>query len=284
MANINDYRMRAHALAEELRSINAKATTEERDFKASESRRVAEIQSEADELRLKIANEERGRDIERRLVAEYAGGSLAAGRNTRTTSDAFTAAFVREVRSQYLGRDVGDPRGDVEERVLVGLTGSGDSFTDAGYAPRVLDFLAANSVVLKSGVTLIRTDKESVILPHLTSDVTAANYAQNATITSTDAGAETLTAVPRKYASLSTVSNELLRDGQHWDALGVLGRSGVRSVALSIDLACIEGAGTGTLIKGMKSVSGITSITQSGDTANGLTPASLDFIADAVAA
>lgn len=198
------------------------------------------------------------------------------------------AAVDAEQRSAIAANPVGLPgartevrAGDLlaaEMRAIGGAAGMGAAFTPADNATFVLDFLAKQSVIFRSGVNVIRTTGDSIILPHLTSDGTAGAVAEAGTIPLSDPNAESLTAVPRKFAQGARVANEVLADSKP-AALDALAKSLIRSVGLAYDLSAFEGNGTAPNVRGLKNVSGIGAVSMG---ANGAALTNLDPIADAL--
>lgn len=84
--------------------------------------------------------------------------------------------------------------------------------------------------------TRIGTDANSLHLPRLTSDVSAAWTAEGATIAKSQAGTDGYVAVPRKLAALATLSNELVRDSSP-EAMALVGDSTARVMAKELDTA-----------------------------------------------
>lgn len=160
-----------------------------------------------------------------------------------------------------------------------GSTGGG-AFTPSEFAGFFFDKLAAESVGLRSGFRVIRTGRDSLVVPRWTSDTTAAWTSEGAAISSTDADAGLITATPRKLAGLQALSNESISDSN--PALLDVAASGlVRAVALKLDLGFFEGSGSAPEIRGLKNVVGITAQSMG---AAGAVPTSLDPIADAIGA
>ncbi|MFC7544850.1 phage major capsid protein [Plantactinospora sp. GCM10030261] len=198
------------------------------------------------------------------------------------------AAVDAEQRSVIAANPVGVPgtrtevrAGDLlaaEVRALTGASGMGAAFTPAEQAGYVLDFLAKSSVIFRSGVQIIRTSGDSIVIPHMTSDGSAGAIAESANVPLSDPNAESLTAVPRKFMQGTRVPNEVLADSKP-AALEQLSRSLIRSVGLAYDLSCFEGNGTAPNVRGFKNVSGIGTLSNG---TNGGALTNLDVIADAL--
>jgi HK97 family phage major capsid protein len=198
------------------------------------------------------------------------------------------AHIEAEQRSAIAANPIGVPSGEkranagtllgAEVRAISGASGLGAAFTPAENAGFAIDFLSKNAVFLRSGVQVIRTAGDSIVIPHLTSDGTASTVAEGSALPSSDPVAEALTAVPRKFAQTALVGNETLADSKP-SALEALGNSLVRGVGLAYDLAAFEGNGTSPNVRGLKNVSGIQTFFVG---VNGAALASLDPIADAL--
>jgi len=131
--------------------------------------------------------------------------------------------------------------------------------------------------VLRSGVRTIRTDRDAIHIPHILADPAANWTAEGAPITSTDPNYEDIVATPRKLATLTAISNELIADSNP-DVVTLLSMQIARALALGFDLAFFEGSGVAPIIKGLKNVTGITL-----DATLAAAPANLDVFATAIA-
>jgi HK97 family phage major capsid protein len=165
----------------------------------------------------------------------------------------------------------------IELRALAGGTGAGVAISPDQWGPGFFDRLAATSVALKSGIRVIRTDRDALHVPRIDADPTAAWTAEGGTITPSDPGYTDLVATPRKLASLQTISNELIADSNP-DVVSLLEMQVARSLALKFDLGVFEGSGTPPEIRGLKNVVGIVL-----DATLAAAPANLDVFATAIA-
>lgn len=244
------------------RRVAMLATVDQRgdgSFLPSEVAEARDLRAQLDELDASIA--ETTDDELRENRAAAARRDLSAGARSDGTDTRLGEWFGRELR---------------------GLTGSGvtggGAFTPNGYSPFFWDRLAAASVLLKSGARVVMTNNDALLIPRWTADTTTGWTAEAATISSTDATADIITAVPRKLAALQALSTESIDDSSP-HLLEVVAQGMVRSVALKYDLGAFEGSGTAPEVRGLKNVAGIT--TQSLGT-NGLAIANLDPFADAI--
>ena len=179
-------------------------------------------------------------------------------------------------------RSVEDRLGDALRDVRVGETRA--LTTSATISPGELsttlfDKLRASSVGLSTGMTVLSTDKDSVVYPALTADVVPSWYAEAAPITPGDPTFASVTATPRKLAHLVQMSNEVIDDSDP-SIVDVLNNHLLRVLALKLDVGLFEGSGAAPEVRGLKNVAGIQTVTNVG--ANGGPLANLDAIADAI--
>lgn len=201
-------------------------------------------------------------------------------------ADALTRA--REQSDVQVQRGPGARGGDTlgrwlvtQTRALVGASGSGSYVVPEVYWSQVWDRLAANSVGLASGFTVVDLmdgTGDTLHIPRTTADAAAAWVSEAATISATDPTMSEVVATPRKLAALVQMSNEVLRDSNPSIADLVM-RNLLRSLALKLDLGFFEGSGSAPEIRGLKNVAGIGAVSMG---TNGATPTNLDPFADAI--
>jgi HK97 family phage major capsid protein len=186
-----------------------------------------------------------------------------------------TRSFVPLSQS---GTNVPKPKGlfGIELRALTTGAGAGAVIAPDQWGPGFFDRLAATSVMLRSGVKTIRTERDVLHMPRIDSDP-AANWTLEADpITATDPAYTDITATPRKLATLTQLSNELIADSNP-DVVSLLETQVTRALALKFDLGCFEGSGTPPEIRGLKNVAGITV-----DSSLTVAPVNLDVFATAI--
>ncbi len=256
MPLLHDLRQRRDERRATIDQILTRAAQEERDLTADEAR---DHQAAVTELR----------DLDDR-VEELLSDQVAELRAARARHE----TPIENRGGLLLGNEI---------RALTTIdTNGGTAFSPGEYASYFLDRLAAQSVLLRSGVRTIRTTRDTLTVPKWISDTTAAFYAENTAISSSDADADPLTATPRKIAALQALSNEVIADSNP-GILDVVQAGLVRSVALKFDWAAFEGTGTAATpdeILGLSGVTGITTDASLGD--NGAVPTNLDVIAGAI--
>ena len=106
----------------------------------------------------------------------------------------------------------------------------------------MLDHLSAQSVLIASGVTVVRTTNRLVHIPRTTGDGSADWYAELAPIGPGGPVGDELQLVPRKVAALETFSDEAVNDSSP-SALDAVGTAMMRAVALAADKAYFVGTG-----------------------------------------
>jgi HK97 family phage major capsid protein len=237
-----------------------------------------ESRDHADQLLTRAADEQR--DLTAEELEQYQT-HVREEREVQERLEELRDEEVRELRAAATRQpdESEHPLGEWLMRGITGASGAGAAFTPSEYASTFFDRLAAQSVMLASGARVITTERDSVVLPRWLSDTTTAWVSEGGTISSTDANADTVTATPRKLASLQQVTNEVLAD-PYPSIFEVIAAGLVRSVALRFDLGCFEGSGTAPEIRGLSNVAGITTDTSLG--ANGLLPVNFDTIANAL--
>jgi HK97 family phage major capsid protein len=144
----------------------------------------------------------------------------------------------------------------IELRALAEGAGAGAIIAPDQWGPGFFDLLAAQSVALRSGIRVIRTERDVVHVPHVVADPAANWTAEAATITPSDPNYEDIVSTPRKLATLTTISNELIADSQP-DVVELLSMQVARALALKYDLGVFEGSGTPPEIRGLKNITGI---------------------------
>jgi HK97 family phage major capsid protein len=254
---------RASLVADLQRVANdTRLTKPEKDERAAKL--TADIQAAEAEARSYVEDGEREREV--RDAADKMGLTRVTVRGAETQVDE-----KRYAAGLWLSNEI---------RLTTGASGIGAAVTPAEYNSKWFDRLAPMSILLASGVNVIRTERDSLQIPRLTGDVSASFVAEGDTIPGSDASGDTVTATPRKVATISTLTNEVIADSDP-RILEVYAKSMLRALALRFDLAGFEGTGVSPQITGLKSVVGITNQNVG---ANGSTPANLDFIADALSA
>lgn len=178
---------------------------------------------------------------------------------------------------------------DVETRVLDAIlsirkgesrsltTTSAGALTPPELSTYVFDRMRPASVLLRAGVKVITTDRDSIQWPQIIGDVTPGWRSEGEAIPPSDPTFATLTATPRKLAALVQFSNEVI-DDSHPSVVDLVRRHVSTILALRLDLAAFEGSGVAPEIRGIRATPGIQEIVAG---ANGAA-LTLDMIADAL--
>ena len=168
-----------------------------------------------------------------------------------------------------------------EIRTLVPNTGSGTAIDGTSYANFALETLALESTFLRSGVNQIVLGDglgQSLTIPTITADTTTYNLAAGSAITASDPTIAATVATPQKFASLLSISNEVLFDANP-AVFQSVSTSLVKSIATAFDLAAFTGSGTAPAITGLQNVSGIGTASMG---TNGASLSNLDPFAEAI--
>lgn len=259
MSQIHALLRERHALVEDMRSRVERASARG-GMRSDEKREIDRIDSEIGDL----------------------DGRIAEIRRSHTADGHPLGASLSGVGSDHLNHvDEGRSLGEWASTELRSIfeSGSGGAIVPTGYLGRVWDRLAEKAVGLRSGFTVIPTDKAELSIPRITSDMSAAWVNEGDTIAESDPGLDAILATPRKLAALTSTSNETILDSNP-KVLDVVFANLYRSLALGLDDAFFEGSGAAPpQLRGLKSTVGIQSVVMG---ANGAAFADLDPVAEAI--
>jgi HK97 family phage major capsid protein len=253
--NTNELHIARSRAIETMKALVDKAESESRELSRSERARFEEIDGEI-------------RDLDRRIARVAARNGDADTFEARASQARFGARTTRDL-GEWLAS---------ETRDLFGSTGGGQYVVPTEYLSTVFEFLAAESVGLKSGFNVLEAHRAELQLPKVTSDAASAWVAEGEEIVSDDPGLEPITATPRKIAAMTALSNEIIADSNP-AVLGIVMRSLLRSLARKLDAGFFEGSGTAPEIAGLREQAGL-SVSMGTD---GGTLDDLDPIAEAMA-
>ena len=175
------------------------------------------------------------------------------------------------LRVEDRSADAGPP--SIETRVLDGLrsihkgearslnTVNANALTPEEQGSFMWDRLRPASVMLAAGVRIIPTNRESVVWPRLTSDVSPDWYAEEELIVAGDPAFGTLEAKPKKLAHRVELSNEVIDDSEP-SIVDVLNVHLAAMLALKLDASMLIGnpATNADSIRGLKFQPGIQTI------------------------
>jgi HK97 family phage major capsid protein len=140
---------------------------------------------------------------------------------------------------------------------LLESSGSGSFVAPPEHANYIFDRLAATSVGLRSGFSVISTDAQSLEVPRVLDDVAANWVGEAQPISDDEPNIDSITATPRKLAALVVLSNELAHDSRPDVIEKILNGNVLRSMALKLDLGFFEGSGIAPEILGLSGVEGV---------------------------
>jgi HK97 family phage major capsid protein len=249
-----------YELVQKMTSLVDKAEKESRGLSATENIEFRKAEQRVAEIDTTLAKWEAGEKVEQ---FESRGRALSHGshnepRDARTLGEWMNAEF----------------------RSLVEGSGSGAVFVPIHFLNTVWDLLAAKSVGLRSGFSVIDSERDEVKIPHSTGDPTAAFVNEATAITESDPSAAYVTAIPRKLAALTAFSNEVLSDSNP-AILDVVAGQMFRSLGLAADLAFYEGDGVAPNLKGLANLTGRQTLDLGTDGAT-LASVGVDPFADAI--
>lgn len=194
------------------------------------------------------------------------GGSARSGA-TRAGRD---AAWLREgIIHARTGLTTGD-------------SGLGEAVSPAQFIGGLWDRLAARSIVLASGATIVETDQSEIHMPAVTGASTAAWRNEGQAITETIPPGDTIEVKPTKLAAIVRISREATDDSANANpataALSIASQVLIRDSALKLDAGLLAGSGTAPEPRGLRTLPGAQSVTAP----NGADLDSLDPFADAI--
>ena len=163
----------------------------------------------------------------------------------------------------------------LELRALVEGSGAGAVIAPDEWSSTFFDKLSAESIAIKSGIRVVRTIRDVLHVPRIDADPTANWVAEATLIPASDPAYTDIVATPRKIATRTELSNELIADSNP-DVIQLLEKQMTRALALKLDLGVFEGSGTPPEIRGLKNTPGITT------TPLGAAPTNFDPFAAAI--
>jgi HK97 family phage major capsid protein len=241
------------------RALHDKAAKANRDFTGPESREYDKMMAEIRTISARVDREE---SLNGFTPNSGAARGLSGGGGSERGShrlDEFAVRFADQFRA-------------------VG-TGSAGAPTQLDYQG-LFDRLAPHSVALQTGPTVVETDRTTISIPHLLSDMASGWFAENASITATDPTLENIQVTPTKAGAITVASRELADDSDP-AILQIVADKLMRSVGLTIDLGFFEGSGSSSQPRGLKNTAGITNDTTT-MTTNGTAFTNLDPLLTAI--
>lgn len=211
--------------------------------------------------------------------------SFDAYANVLEQAEIRTPASAQPGFKEFVSRNLDRIYGMQEAAVKALAEGTPTASTSGAGAITPIQYLTdqfvlalTSAIVLKNmpEVLTVPVTGPTLELPRESAAASAAVYAENSTITPNDTTLALQEFPIRKLARLQLFSNELLADSNPAiDA--VVNRMLARDYALLADTQYLDGAGTGSNIKGIRNYSGLTTSSWTAAT-NGSTPAADDLI------
>ena len=147
---------------------------------------------------------------------------------------------------------------DLERRALVeGTNSAGGFLTPEVLSSRIIDRVRKRARVLQAGAQTLRLDSDSVSLPRLTTGVTPAWRAENASNSESDPVFDRVTFVPKSLATAVKVSYELWEDMIDGGA-EIITNELIAAIGLEVDRASLRGSGSSNQPTGLRNQSGVT--------------------------
>lgn len=170
---------------------------------------------------------------------------------------------------------------DVEARATLSEgTGSlGGNLVPLVYASPLLDLARAATVLNRAGAQIVPLAGMDVRVATHNADPVLVARSENGAVAAADTTFGVIEFIPRSYAALVRVSNELIEDSSI-DVGRYLAEVFAASAAVTVDAAGLYGSGTAPAVKGIKNVAGVT-ITHLG--AGGAALGNHDAVVDLVA-
>jgi HK97 family phage major capsid protein len=239
-------------------------------LRSSQAQAVLDTASQANRDTL-LASEQRSYDTAIRERDAVLG--LQRAIEQRTEQRAFVPESQRQPsKKEKRGGLFGLALRDLKESAAPGSVIAPDD-----WSANFFDKLSAESVAIKSGIRVVRTMRDVLHVPRIDSDPAANWTAEAAPITASDPAYTGLVATPRKLATLTVISNELIADSNP-DVIALLEQQVTRALALKLDLGVFEGSGVAPEIRGLKNTPGIVT------NPLGAVPTNLDAFAAAITA
>mgnify|MGYP001055817683 FL=1 len=188
---------------------------------------------------------------------------IAAGVPSGSRSEAFYLPTIREYKAADLNETTDS---------------QGGYLVPAQQAKTFFDMLRAQSVVLKAAPRVLPMSGEVLNVPQILTSTSTGWFAENASISSTEMTFDSVTLTAKKLAAYTELSNEVLSDSTP-AIRDVIAYDFTQAMAAGLDLALLEGDGSGASPTGMRNFASV------GETHAGTSGASvtLNMILDQIA-
>jgi HK97 family phage major capsid protein len=267
----------AVGLQTELTGLIAKAAAEGRELSDNERARCAEIQTKAAEFQAAAVDASEGRRAFLAGVtkAERKPGLVLKGADSfadyfKSGDDEPQLSLAKSLRG-YL---TGEWDGAELERKEMASSALG-AILPQPIGNQILDLARNASTVIRAGAVTVPMTTATLRLARMTGDVSAAWYAEAASIAESDATLDSVTLTARKMSCLVRINREILEDSAP-GVDGIIRTSVAEAMALELDRVALLGTGTAPQPRGLRNVVGINTVTTVG------TPADYGRFLDAI--
>jgi HK97 family phage major capsid protein len=269
--------VQAVGLQTELTGLIAKAAAEGRELSDNERARCAEIQTKAAEFQAAAVDASEGRRAFLAGVtkAERKPGLVLKGADSfadyfKSSDDEPQLSLAKSLRG-YL---TGEWDGAELERKEMASSALG-AILPQPIGNQILDLARNASTVIRAGAVTVPMTTATLRLARMTGDVSAAWYAEAASIAESDATLDSVTLTARKMSCLVRINREILEDSAP-GVDGIIRTSVAEAMALELDRVALLGTGTAPQPRGLRNVVGINTVTTVG------TPADYGRFLDAI--
>lgn len=186
----------------------------------------------------------------------YEGAGLRLGRLIRTITAAKSLgvspeSLARTNGDEWLARDIEGARVSREKALAAGQLTAGGALVPDEYVAELIELKRSRSVVRAAGARVVPMRNGSMTLPKQTGSGTATYVGENSNITKSEQTFGNIQLVAHKLASLTPMSNDLLRESD--PSADQIVRDDLAQIqALREDLAFIRDDGTSNTPKGIK--------------------------------
>ena len=214
---------------EEAKSLLARAADEKRELTAEEEQRWDALNSAMSSKKQKMDQVSEAEERSEKIGA-LAERALKVEKSVKSDNDAdvLRAVALGEKRSAKF-----------ELRALA----SGTATVPVTFADFVVVALSQGNPIYDGATKIRTTTGEQITVPRVTANQATAFVSEGSTITPADPTISSITLYANKIASMTLLSNELVRDAG-FDITRVVGEAAGRSIAFLAGSACTLGTGT----------------------------------------
>lgn len=255
MASLNEMRAERARIFEEIKALNERAESEDRDFTGEEQETYDRMNAEIDDLAKEISSTERTERIASvRASLERVDNPPRTG---NTIEDDFLSRWQRFLNGETHRFEVTYTAADVraaEQRDL--LTSTAGAPIPTSFVRSLREHLIENSAIRQTNTTVITTQSgEDLQVPKTTAHPTATLIGEAAAITENDPTLDLVTLQSFKYANLAQLSREFVQD-EAVNVLEYLARHNGIAIGNASGAHFVTGTGTGQP-RGVQTAAGV---------------------------